>query len=132
MSKEMQAEPKWLKLVTPLINFDMSFFMLCIFREFTTNVGPVTSEAAKRRGVPASVIVREVMSMSSEGAAGAEEGATGGAEGGAKSGSDAQSEAEMKRSAILQKFSPNTIKAILELLCDESVRFVDMSLLFIL
>ena len=70
--------------------------------------------------------------MSSEGAAGAEEGATGGAEGGAKSGSDAQSEAEMKRSAILQKFSPNTIKAILELLCDESVRFVDMSLLFIL
>lgn len=31
------------------------------------------------------------------------------------------SEAEMKKSSILQKFSPTTIKAILELLCDESV-----------
>lgn len=79
-----------------------------MFSEFTTNVGPVMSEAAKKKGVPASVVVREVMSLGSE---------AGGAEV-----PDEASEAEHKKSAILQKLNPNTIKAILELLCDESVR----------
>lgn len=68
------------------------------------------SEAAKRKGVSATVVLREVLSASgSEGAAAVKEG------------EQTTSEAEQKKSAILQKFSPNTIKAILELLCDESV-----------
>lgn len=76
----------------------------------------MTSEAAKRKGIPASVVVREVMALVSEGV-----------DDGAKSKSDAQSEADVK-SAILQKFSPNTIKAILELLCDESVRLTTFTM----
>ena len=79
------------------------------YREFTTNVGPVISEAAKSKGIPASVVVREVMSI--------------GSESGGNEAEENPSEADQKRSALLKKFSPNTIKSILELLCDESVRF---------
>ena len=35
-------------------------------RDFTTNVGPVMSEAAKSRGIPASQVLREVMSVGSD------------------------------------------------------------------
>lgn len=77
-----------------------------LFSEFTTNVGPVVSEAEKRKGIPASVVLREVMSTT-----GSDEGQQ----------DEQQSGSEPKRSTILQRFTPTTIKAILELLCDESV-----------
>ena len=65
------------------------------------------SEAAKQKGISANVIVREVMSLGSDAGSDLPEEST--------------SEADQKRSALLKKFSPNTIKSILELLCDESV-----------
>ena len=76
-------------------------------REFTTNVGPVMSEAAKKKGISASVVVREVMSLGSETGVDTEE---------------SHSDVDQKRSTLLKKFSASTIKSILELLCDESVR----------
>jgi len=65
----------------------------------------VISEATKRKGIPASQVIKEIMSSLEA----------------SEADPDSRSEAEQRKSTILQKFSPNTIKAILELLCDESV-----------
>ncbi|XP_067935770.1 dynein regulatory complex protein 1-like [Watersipora subatra] len=85
--------------------------------EFTTNVGPVMSEAAKKKGISASVVVREVMSLGSEAGVDTEE---------------SHSDVDQKRSTLLKKFSPSTIKSILELLCDESGFLVESKLLKLL
>lgn len=76
---------------------------------FAENVGPIISEATRRKALPASTVIQEVMSAHDEEEAG-----------------DVGSH---KRSLILQKFSPGTIKKILELLCDESGFLVESKLL---
>lgn len=74
-------------------------------RDFTTNVGPVMSNAAKSRGIPATQVLREVMSIASD----------------LTEDEPIPIQHGHGESTILQKFSPNTIKSVLELLCDESV-----------
>jgi hypothetical protein len=80
------------------------------------NVGPICTED-KKQTVSAQQVVSEILAATSGEKVAAGGGATGDGEEG---GSEPMSEEQ--RSMILQKYSPQLVKLILELLCDESVR----------
>lgn len=87
------------------------------------NVGPLTTEKSKKKPVSAHEVLMEVMSDGSY----MEEGSVQESErgdGGEEEGSPREGpEGEEEEAAAARRLSVQTVKQILELICDESVRF---------
>ena len=87
------------------VDFNLIVCLNC-YREFLENEGPICMES-KKKSITAQQFIQEVMS--------AAEAVQSEHEDGSEKGEESQ------KSTILQKYSPQLVKMILELLCDESV-----------